>query len=161
MEWEEILAKEATDKDLISKIHKQLIWLNIKKPPNQKMGRKPKQTFFQRRHRNSQKAHEKMVNNANQQKNVNQNCKEIPPPTSKNGHHLSLQTNAGEAVEEREPSYTVGGNANWYSHYGEQYGVSLKKKLHTDLDIIQQSHSWAYISRENHNLRRCTHPSVH
>ena len=25
-------------------------------------------------------------------------------------------------VEKREPSYTVGGNANWYSHYGEQYG---------------------------------------
>ena len=33
---------------------------------------------------------------------------------------LSLQTiNAGEGVEKREPSYTVGGNVNWYSHYGE------------------------------------------
>ena len=32
----------------------------------------------------------------------------------------SLQTiNAGEGVEKREPSYTAGGNANWYSHYGE------------------------------------------
>ena len=28
---------------------------------------------------------------------------------------------------EREPSCTVGGNLNWYSHYGEQYGGSLKK----------------------------------
>ena len=28
--------------------------------------------------------------------------------------------NAGEGVEKREPSYTVGGNANKYSHYGEQ-----------------------------------------
>ena len=28
---------------------------------------------------------------------------------------------------EREPSYTVGRNINWYSHYGEQYGGSLKK----------------------------------
>ena len=29
----------------------------------------------------------------------------------------SLQTiNAGEGVEKREPSYTVGGNANYYSH---------------------------------------------
>ena len=27
--------------------------------------------------------------------------------------------NAGEGVEKREPSYTVGGNANWYSHYVE------------------------------------------
>ena len=35
--------------------------------------------------------------------------------------------NAGEGVEKREPSYTVSGNVNWYSHYGEQYGASLKK----------------------------------
>ena len=34
--------------------------------------------------------------------------------------------NAGEGVEKREPSYTVGGNANWYSHYGEQRGDSFK-----------------------------------
>ena len=27
---------------------------------------------------------------------------------------------------EREPSYTVGGNANLYSHYGKQCGESLK-----------------------------------
>ena len=31
-----------------------------------------------------------------------------------------LQTiNAGEGVEKRECSYTVGRNANWYSHYRE------------------------------------------
>ena len=29
----------------------------------------------------------------------------------------------------REHSCTVGGNVNWYSHYGRQYGKSLKKKL--------------------------------
>ena len=38
----------------------------------------------------------------------------------------STTVNAGEGVEEREPSYTVDGNANWYSHYAEQYGGSLK-----------------------------------
>ena len=39
----------------------------------------------------------------------------------------SLQAiNAGEGVEKREPSYTVGGNANWYSRYGEQCGDFLK-----------------------------------
>ena len=27
----------------------------------------------------------------------------------------------------RECSYTFGGNVNWYSHYGEQYGVFFKK----------------------------------
>ena len=40
----------------------------------------------------------------------------------------SLQiTNAGEGTEKREPPYTVSGNVNWCSHYGEQYAGSLKK----------------------------------
>ena len=29
-------------------------------------------------------------------------------------------------VENRGPSYTVGGNANWYRHNGEQYGGMWK-----------------------------------
>jgi len=52
-------------------------------------------------------------------------------------HHLTpvrmdiifknLQTvNPGEDVKKREPSCTVGGNVNWYSHYGEKYEDSLK-----------------------------------
>ena len=40
----------------------------------------------------------------------------------------SLQKiNTGEGVEKRESSCTVGGNVNWNSHYGEQFGDSLKK----------------------------------
>ena len=35
-------------------------------------------------------------------------------------------------MEKREPSYTIGGNVNWCSLYGEQYGASLKK-LKTEL----------------------------
>ena len=35
--------------------------------------------------------------------------------------------NAGEGVEKREPSYTIGGSVNWYIHQGEQYGGVLKK----------------------------------
>ena len=35
--------------------------------------------------------------------------------------------NAGEDVEKRELSYTVGGNVNLYSCYGEQCGDSFKK----------------------------------
>ena len=41
-EWEKIFANEATDKKLMSKIYKQLMQPNIKKQPNQKMGRRPK-----------------------------------------------------------------------------------------------------------------------
>ena len=35
-------------------------------------------------------------------------------------------TNAGEAMEKREPSCTVGGNVSWYNHYGDQYGSTLE-----------------------------------
>ena len=43
-EWEKIIANEATDKQLISKIYKQLIQLNSRKnkQPNQKMGQRTK-----------------------------------------------------------------------------------------------------------------------
>ena len=38
----------------------------------------------------------------------------------------SLQTiNAGKGMEKREHSCTVGGNVNWYSHYGRRYADSL------------------------------------
>ena len=41
---------------------------------------------------------------------------------------IKKSTNGTKGVEKREPSNTVGGNANWYSYYGEQCGDSLKKK---------------------------------
>ena len=37
------------------------------------------------------------------------------------------ETNAGESVEKKEPSYTVGENANWCSDHGELCESSLKK----------------------------------
>ena len=35
-------------------------------------------------------------------------------------------TNAGEGVKRRKPSYSVDGDVNWYSLYGELYRGSLK-----------------------------------
>ena len=43
-------------------------------------------------------------------------------PSSKNPQTI----NAGEGVQEKEPSCTVAGNVNWYSHYGGHYGAPLK-----------------------------------
>ena len=65
MEWGKIVSNDATDKGSISKIYKQLTQINSEKQPNQKMGRKPKQTSRQRRHANGQQAHEKMLNTTN------------------------------------------------------------------------------------------------
>jgi len=50
-------------------------------------------------------------------------------------------------VEKREHFYAVGRNTNWYSHYGEQYGGSLKnweQYCHT----TQKLHRWAYTQRK-------------
>ena len=43
-------------------------------------------------------------------------------PSSKCPHTI----NAGKIVEKMEHSCTVGGNINWYSHYGGWYGDSSK-----------------------------------
>ena len=40
----------------------------------------------------------------------------------------STNNKCWRGCREKEPSYTVGGNLNWYSHYGEQYGGFLKKQ---------------------------------
>ena len=56
-EWEKIIANETTDKGLISKVYKELMQLNTRKrkKPNQKLGKRPKQTFLQRRHQMANK----------------------------------------------------------------------------------------------------------
>jgi len=44
----------------------------------------------------------------------------------KNPQTTNAGESAGESMKRREPSYIVSGNINWYSHYGEQCGDSLK-----------------------------------
>ena len=65
----------------------------------------------------------------------------------------SLQiTNAGEGVEKSEPSYTVGRNLSWYSHYGKEGGDSLTKLK------IEMSYDPRIHLEENYNLKRYVHP---
>ena len=51
-EREKIIANETTDKRWISKIYKQLVYQKNKQP-NQKVGKRPEQTFLQTRHTDS------------------------------------------------------------------------------------------------------------
>ena len=54
-EWEKIIANEATDKQLISKIIQATYAAQFQKNkrPNQKIGQRTKQTFLQRKHTDS------------------------------------------------------------------------------------------------------------
>ena len=54
---------------------------------DQNMGKRPKETFLQRRHIDEQQTHEKMLKTANYQRNANQNYNEVSPHTDQNGHH--------------------------------------------------------------------------
>ena len=86
-----------------------------------------------------------MLNLIHYQRNANQNHNEVPSHTLSS---KSLQTiNAGEGEEKREHSNTVGGNANQYSHHGEQCGDSLKN-WKQNCHMTQKSHCWAYTLRK-------------
>ena len=125
------------------------------------MGRRPKQIFLQRRHLDGQKAHEEMFNIANRQRNENQNYNEVSPHTSKWSSSKNPQTtNAIQGVERREPTYIVGGNLNWYSHYGQEY-VSSLKKLKIELPYDPVTPTPGHVSREKCGLKGYMYPSVH
>ena len=98
-------------------------------------------------------------------KRCSEKCKsnhsEVPSHTGQNGWlSKSLCTiNSGEGVEKREPSYTVGGNAKYYSHYGEQCNDSLKTGNRTA--IQPSSPTVGHTHQGNQNLKKHMYPKVH
>ena len=60
---------------------------------------------------------------------------------------------------ERESFCFVGQNANWYSHYREQYACSLKTWNKTI--IWPSSPTTGHIPSGNHNWKRHKYPNVH
>ena len=56
-------------------------------------------------------------------RSANQNHNKVSPHTSQKSYHQNSTNNkCWTGCGKRESYYTVGGNVNWYSHYGEQYG---------------------------------------
>ena len=64
-------------------------------------------------------------------------------------------TSVGKEVEKRETLYTVGGNVNWCSHCGKQYGVSQKIKNRT---ISNSTSGCLSEENKNPNSKRFMHP---
>ena len=129
-EWEKIIADVTTDKRLISKIYKQLIQLTTRKTNHQikTWGKRPTQDI------SLKKTYRWLTNTWKdaQLRSLLEKCKsklqlDITSHQSEWPSSKSPQTiNAGEAVEKKERSCTVGGNINWYSHYGKWYEESFK-----------------------------------
>ena len=149
-EWEKIIANEAADKGLISTIYKQLKQLNARKTkqPNQKVEKRSKQTFLQRRH--------KMANKRMKRYPTSLIIREIKIKTTMRYHltpvrmaiiKKSTNNKCQRGCGEKGTLLHCWWECKLIQPNGRRYGDSLRSWEYNH-HMTQQSHSQAYILRK-------------
>ena len=125
---ENIFANHISNKGLVSRRYKELLQLNNEKTPISNYIQNIWIDFFQRWSKSSQQAHENILNIISHQGNANPiQQSDIPshplewlsPKRQVTGVQL-------KEMEKSEPSFSVGGHANWCSPCGKQSGSYSK-----------------------------------
>ena len=121
-EWEKITENETTDKGLTSKIYKQLIQLNIRKTNTQsKSGKKDLNRLSSKKDTQMAKKHMKRCSTLLiiREMQINTTMRYHLTPVRMAIITKSTNNKCRRRCRKMGPSYIIGGNVSWYSHYGE------------------------------------------